>query len=75
VTTPAANKAAEDQRAQNGHGKKDEARVDGPTLERVHGLGRFDGRNRPAHDPPLDEVSQHQQIEQDKHRRAPTAHL
>ena len=54
-------------------GKKDKARVDGPALKRVHGLGRFDGRNRPAHDPPLDDVSHHEQIEEDKRRRAPAA--
>ena len=73
MTTPAADKTAENQRGQNGHGKKDEARVDGPALKRVHGLGRFDGRNRPAHDPPLDDVSHHEQIEENKRRRAPAA--
>jgi len=73
VTTPAADKAAEDQRAQNGQEKKDEARVDGPALERVHGLGRFDGRNRPAHDPPVDDVGHHEQIEEDKRHRPAVA--
>ena len=73
MTSPAADKTAEDQRGQNGQGKKDEASVDSATLKRVHGLGRFDRRNRPAHDPPLDDVSHHEQIEEDKHRRAPAA--
>ncbi len=33
MTTPAADKTAEDQCGQNGQGKKDEARVDGPALK------------------------------------------
>ena len=73
MTTPAAYKTAEDQGSQNRQRKEDEPRVDGATLERVHGLRRFDGRNRPAHDPPLDDVGQHEQIEEDKRRRAPAA--
>ena len=73
MTTPAADKTAEDQRSQNGHGKKDETRVDRAALKRVHGLGRFNRRNRPTHDPPLDNVSHHEQIKEDKRRRAPAA--
>ena len=41
-------------------------------LKRMHGLGRLMG-SRPAIDPPLDDVSHHEQIEEDKRRRAPAA--
>ena len=60
MTTPAADKTAENQRSQNGQGKKDAASVDRSALKRVHGFGRFDGRNCQTHDPPLDEVSHHE---------------
>ena len=73
MTAPATDKAPEDQRRQDGQSKEDESRVDRPTLERVHGLRRFDGRNRLAHDPPLNDVRNHQQIEKDERRRAPAA--
>ena len=49
------------------------ARVDAPALKRAHGLGRFDRRNRPPRDPPLDDGSHHEQIEENKRRRAPAA--
>ena len=73
MTAPAADKTPEDQRRQDRHGKEDKSRIDGPALERVHGLRRFDGGNRLAHHPPLNDVSDHQQIKKDQRRRAPPA--
>ena len=49
VTTPATNKTPEDERRQNCQGKKDEARVHEPLLQRVHRFRGLDRRNRSAH--------------------------
>ena len=73
MTTPAADKASENQRRQNCQSKKDKSRVDESALQRVHGLRRFDGRNRLAHDLPLNDVRDHEQVEGDQRRRAPPA--
>jgi len=75
VTSPATNKTPEDQRRKNCHRKKDEARVDETLLQRVHRLGWFDGRNRFAHDSPLDDVRDHEQVETDQRRGTPPAGL
>ena len=75
VTTPATNKTPEDERRQNCQAKKDEARVHEPVLQRVHRLRRLDGRNRFAHDPPLDDVRDHEQVQKDQRGRAPPTGL
>jgi len=75
VTTPAADVSPEDQGRQDRQRKKDESRVNEPLLQRVHGLRRFDRRNCPAHDAPLNDVRDHEQVEEDQHRRAPSAGL
>ena len=75
MTTPATNKTPEDERRQNCQAKKDEARVNEPVLQRVHRLRRLDGRNRSAHDPPLDDVRDHEQVQKDQCGRAPPTGL
>jgi hypothetical protein len=39
----------------------------------VHGLGGLDRRDRPAHDPPLNHVSDHEQVHTRERERAPSA--
>ena len=75
MTAPAADEASEDQRRQDGERKEDNPRIDCSLLQRVHGLRGLDGRNRFAHDPPLNDVSDHQQIEQNQRQSAPAAGL
>jgi hypothetical protein len=75
VTSPAANVSPETQRRQDRQGKKDETFIDEPLLQRVHGFRRLDGRNRLAHDAPLNDVRDHEQIEKDQCRGAPPAGL
>ena len=75
MTTPATDKASEDQRRQNCEGKKDETRIDESLLQRVHRLRRLDGRNRLAHDSPLNDVRDHEQVERYQCRPAPPAGL
>ena len=75
MATPSADEAPENQGRQDGEGKKDETSVDRAALERVHGFGWFNWGNSPAHDPPLDEVCHHQQVEQDERGRPPPARL
>ena len=73
VTAPAAHKASENQRCQNRQTKKDESRIDESALNRLHRLRRLDGRNRFAHDSPLNEMRDHEKIQDDQCRRAPPA--
>ena len=73
MTTPAAHKTPEDQRRQNCQTKKDKARIDEAALQRLHRLRGLDGRNGFAHDPPLNDVRDHEQVEGDQRRRAPPA--
>ena len=75
VTTPATNKTPEDERRQNCQAKKDEARVHEPVLQRVHRFRGLDGRNRSAHDPPLNDVRDHEQIQSHQRGRAPPTGL
>ena len=75
MTTPAAHKTPEDQRRQNRQTKKDESRIDESALNRLHRLRRLDRRNRFAHHPPLNDVRDHEQIQRDQRRRAPSAGL
>jgi len=75
VTAPAANVSPENQRRQDRQTKKDEACIDEPLLQRVHGFRRLDGRNRLAHDAPLNDVRDHEQIENNQRRGAPPAGL
>ena len=75
VAAPAADETPEDERGQDGQGEEDEPGVDVPVLERVHGLGRLDGRDRPAHDAPLDDVGDHQHVQRDERGGPPAAGL
>src|SRR6266480_4349413 len=75
VTTPATNKTPEDERGQNCQAKKDEARVHEPVLQRVHRFRGLDGRNRSAHQPPLNDVPDHQQVQKDQCGCAPPTGL
>ena len=75
MTAPAANVSPKNQCRQDRQSKKDEACIDEPVLQRVHGFRRLDGRNRLAHDLPLNDVRDHEQIEKDQRRRAPPAGL
>ena len=69
MTTPAADKTSEDQGRQDRQGKKDKPGVDRPPLERVHGLGGLNRGNGLARDPPLDDVGDHQQIQENERGR------
>jgi len=75
VTTPATNKTPEDERRQNCQAKKDEARIHESLLQGVHRFRWLDGRNRFAHNPPLNDVRDHEQVESNQRRRAPPAGL
>ena len=75
MTAPAADVSPEDQRRQDRQREKDESCVDESLLQRVHGFRRLDGRNRLAHDAPLNDVRDHEQIEKDQRRGAPPAAL
>ena len=75
VTAPAADVSPEDQSRQDCQRKKDESRVDEPLLQRVHGLRGFDRRNCLAHDPPLNDVRDHEQIKKNQRRPSPSAGL
>jgi hypothetical protein len=75
VTTPATNKTSEDECRQNCQAKKDETCVHEPVLERVHRFRRLDGRDRLAHEPPLDDVRNHEQIQKDQCSTAPPTGL
>ena len=66
MATPATHKTAKNQRGQDGEGEKDEPCVDRSPLEGVHGFGGLNRRNGFARHPPLDEMSDHKQIEKDK---------
>ena len=75
VTTPATNETTEDQCRQNCQAKKDEARIHEPLLQRVHRFRGLDGRNRSTHQPPLDDVRDHQQVQKDQCSCAPPTGL
>src|SRR6266508_2155493 len=75
VTTPPTNKTSEDERRQNCQAKKDEARVHKPVLQRVHRFRGLDRRNRLAHEPPLNDVRDHEQIQSHQRGRAPPTGL
>jgi hypothetical protein len=75
VTTPSTHKTAEDERRQNCQAKKDEAGVHEPVLQRVHGFGWLDGRNRSTREPPLDDVRDHEQVQKDQCGPAPSTGL
>ena len=75
MTAPAADKTSEDQCCQDRQRKEDEPGIDCSLLERVHGLGGLNRRNGFAHDLPLNDVTDHKQIEQNEGQCAPTAGL
>lgn len=73
MAAPSADEPAEDQRCQNGEYKKDKSGVDRTVLYGEHRLGRLDRRNSSTHEPPLNDVSDHEQVEGYEGRRAPAA--
>ena len=73
MATPTADKTSQNQSGQDCQGKKDKPSIDESLLEGVHGLGRLNRRNRFARNPPLDDVSNHEQIKEDKRERTPAA--
>src|SRR5580765_1626462 len=75
VTTPSTNKTPQDERGQNCQAKKDEARVHEPVLQRVHRFRGLDGRNRSTHEPPLNDVRDHEQVQKAQCERAPPTGL
>jgi len=75
VTTPTTNKTPEDERGQNRQAKKYETSVHEAILQGVHGFRGLDGRNRFAHQSPLNDVRDHEQIQSNQRRRAPPAGL
>ena len=75
VTTPATNKTPEDERRQNCQAKKDEARIHESLLQGVHRFRWLDGRNRFAHNPPLNDVRDHEQVQKDQRGCAPPTRL
>src|SRR6476619_8322552 len=75
VTTPATNETPEDERRQNCQAKKDEARVHEPVLQRLHRFRGLDGRNRSAHEPPLNDVRDHEQVQKNQCEPAPPTGL
>src|SRR5262249_47894673 len=75
MTAPAADISPEDQGRQDRQGEKDESRVNEPLLQSVHGLRRLDRRNCLAHDAPLNDVRDHEQIEKDQRPSSPPAGL
>ena len=60
MTAPAADISPEDQGRQDSKSEKDEARVDEPLLQRVHGLRGLDWRNGLTHHAPLNYVRDHE---------------
>ena len=75
VTAPAANVSPENQRRQDRQSKKDKPSINESLLQGVHGLGGLNRGNCFARHPPLDEMSDHKQIEKDKRERAPAGCL
>jgi len=75
VTTPATNKTPQDERGQDCQAKKDEASVHEPVLQRVHRFRGLDGRDRLAHEPPLNDVRDHEQVQKYQCERAPPTGL
>ena len=75
VTTPATNKTSENERRQNCQAKEDEAGVHEAVLQGVHRFRRLDRRNRSGHQSPLDDVRDHEQVQNDQCSSAPTAGL
>ena len=75
VATPSTNKTPEDERRQNCQAKKDEARIHEPVLQRVHRFRGLDGRDRLAHEPPLNDVRDHEQVQKYQCERAPPTGL
>ena len=75
MTSPAADKTSKNQRGQDRQSKKDKPSINESLLEGVHGFGGLNRGNCFARHPPLDEMSDHKQIEKDKRERAPAGCL
>ena len=74
VAAPAAEPAAEERRRQQRQREEDGPDGDDPVLGRLHRLAwldRGDGRARPE---PLDDVHDHEELDDDEHGRAAPAH-
>ena len=75
MASPPAEIAADDQRGEDCEDEEDEARVDEAVVERLHGLGRLDGRECPARDLPMDDVGRDGEMNEDQDGGASGAHL
>ena len=73
VTAPTANETPEDEGGEDRERKEYEPRIDRAVLQRVHRLRGLDRRNGSSHQPPLDDVRDHQQIERDQRSSSPAA--
>ena len=63
MTAPAAYEPAKDQCGKDGKSKEYESRVDRSILERIYRFGRFDRGDGAARDAPLNDVGNHQQVQ------------
>jgi hypothetical protein len=63
VAPPSAEKPTQDERGKDGHRKENETRVEVALIQRVHGLGRFNRRDRSSRDPPVDEMRDDKQVD------------
>ena len=75
VATPATNKPSKDKRRQDCQANEDEAGIYKAILQGVHRFRGLDGRNRFAHQPPLDDVGDHEQVQKNQCGGAPTTGL
>ena len=75
MTSPAADKTPKNQRGQDRQSKKDKPSINESLLEGVHGFGGLNRGNCFARHPPLDEMSDHKQVEEDKSQSSPAARL
>ena len=73
MTTPAADKTSEDQRRQNRQGKKMNPALIAPRWSVCMVSDGSIGETVLAHDPPLDDVGDHEQIKEEERGRAPAA--
>ena len=75
VATPATNKPSKDKGRQDCQAKEDEAGIYKAILQGVHRFRGLDGRNRFAHQPPLNDVGDHEQVQKNQCRGTPTTGL
>ena len=71
MTAPATDEATEDKRGEDRKYKKDEPGINRAVLERVHRFRRLDRRNGLTCEPPLNNVRDHQEIQDNQRHRPP----